>query len=85
MQTWTNAHSLPEIGAFIRATRQAQQLTQQEFSEDLGVSRATLSALENGRAGSSALLIRALNLLGLRLAIVPKSADITVAGNEASR
>ena len=53
MQTWTNAHSLPEIGAFIRATRQAQQLTQQEFSEDLGVSRATLSALENGRAGSS--------------------------------
>lgn len=40
--------NLPELGKAIRAARKLRQLTQVELSTQLGLSRATLSALENG-------------------------------------
>ncbi len=39
---------LDEIGQIIRNARKNQQLTQAQLSASLGMSRATLSAIENG-------------------------------------
>lgn len=75
---WTNAYSLTEIGGFIRRVRQSHDITQAEFAQDLGVSRATLSSLENGGGVSAQLMMHALNLLGMRMVIAPKAANVEV-------
>lgn len=84
MSTWTNSYSLVQTGAFLKQVRKDKGYTQEEFSEIIGVSHATLISLEKGRAVSSATLESALNFLGLRLVIVPKSAEVAVSINTAS-
>lgn len=76
---WTNAYSVQQLGAFVREVRKVKGYTQDDFAEVIGVSHATLSALENGRGVSSETLVRALGYLGLRLVVVPKAADVSVA------
>ena len=39
---------LPQIGAVLRQARKATGQTQQELAKPLGMSRATISAIENG-------------------------------------
>ena len=51
--SWTNSYSLKQTGAFIKKVRKEKNYTQDQFSEMLGVSHATLSALENGKSVSS--------------------------------
>lgn len=80
--TWTYSYSLEHTGSFLKETRKKKGYTQMEFAEILGVSHATLSALENGRNVSSAVLEKALNYLGLKLVILPKTATIEVFGTE---
>ena len=75
---WTNSYSLEQTGAFLKAARRAKGLTQDEFSKVIGVSHATLSALENGKSVSTQTLDKALNFLGLRLVIVEKAARVEV-------
>lgn len=75
---WTNAYSTEDLGRHIATLRRAAGYTQAQYAERLGVHRSTLSALENGHAVSSQLLVRALSLLGSRLVIAPKSATVTV-------
>lgn len=75
---WVNAYSTEEIGRHIAELRRAQGVSQAEFAEELGVSRATLSSLENGGSVSARLLVRALRRLGSRIVVVPKSAEVTV-------
>lgn len=75
---WANAYSGEDVGRHVAELRRAHGLTQAEFADELDVSRATLSSLENGGSVSARLLVRALNRLGSRLVIVPKSADVTV-------
>jgi HTH-type transcriptional regulator / antitoxin HipB len=41
--------NLSEIGALFRRARREQRRTQAELARELGMSRATLSALESGR------------------------------------
>lgn len=53
-------------------------MRQSEFAHLLDVSHATLSNLECGKSTSTKTLQRALQLLGLRLVIAPKSALVTV-------
>ena len=81
---WTNSYSLVQTGAFIKAVRKEKGYTQIEFSEVIGVSHATLSALENGKGVSTHTLEKALNFLGLRLIIVEKSAEVRVTEREPS-
>ena len=76
--SWTNSYSLRQTGAFIKETRKQKGYTQDAFAELLGVSHATLSALENGKNTSSETMQKALNYLGLRIVIVPKSAKVSV-------
>ncbi len=44
----------------------------------IGVSHATLSALENGKSVSTKTLEKALQFLGYKLVIVPKSAKVAI-------
>ena len=80
--SWTNSYSLEQTGAFLKKTRREKGYTQDEFSEILGVSHATLSALENGKGVSSKTLQKALNFLGLKIVILPKSAWVSISTDD---
>ena len=76
--TWTNAYTVKQVGTFLKKRRRERGYTQDEFAEMVGVSHATLSALENGKSVSTKTLELALQLLGLRLVVVPKNAEVSV-------
>lgn len=82
---WTNSYSLEHTGAFIQIIRKQKGYTQAEFSEMIGVSHATLSALENGRNVSAKVLMKALNYLGLKLVIAPKTALVELTESTGSK
>jgi transcriptional regulator with XRE-family HTH domain len=67
-----------DSGRHIVSLRKEQGITQAEFADELGISRTTLSSLENGGSVSATLLIRALGRLGSRIVIAPKAATVTV-------
>lgn len=75
---WTNSYSLEQTGAFLKRVRKEKGYTQQQFADLIGVSHATLSALENGGGVSAQTLEKAWQYLGLRLVLVPKSAQVRV-------
>ena len=75
---WTNSYSNEQLGNFIQEARKAQGMRQDEFAHMLGVSHTTLSNLEQGKNTSTKTLELALQLLGFRLVVVPKSATVTV-------
>lgn len=76
--SWTNSYSLEQTGDFFKRVRKEKGYTQQQFAERLGVSHATLSALENGGSVSTKTFEKAWQRLGLRLVLVPKSAMVRV-------
>jgi len=63
--------NLSDIGGQIAARRKAMKLTQTELARKAGVSRATLDALENGRAGELGFtkITKLLAALGLELTL----------------
>ena len=75
---WSNIYSMEQLGAFLKQYRRARGLTQNDYAEMLGISHATLSALENGKSVSTLTLERALQWLGLRLVVLPKSSQARV-------
>ena len=71
---------LAEIGALFRSARREQRRTQAELSRELGMSRATLSALESGRCaeiGARKLTVL-LQAVGLDLYAAPRRARPTL-------
>lgn len=75
---WTNAYSLEDVGEFLQEARREQGITQKEMAQTLGFSSVTLSALENGNNVSAAKVERYLQMLGYRILIVPKTAQVEV-------
>ncbi len=75
---WANAWSSEDLGRHIAALRQAKGLRQEDFAAQLGVSRTTLSALENGGSVSLRLATKAISWLGSRMVILPKDAQVSV-------
>ena len=71
---------LHEIGPLLRAARRQAKLSQAELAQALGMSRATISALETGRCEELgyAKLEALLELVGLELKAVPRSARPTL-------
>lgn len=65
--------TLKEIGKLIQLTRKQQQLTQTQLSARLGISRATLSAIENGTINEIGIrkILALCNALGLELSLTP--------------
>jgi transcriptional regulator with XRE-family HTH domain len=68
---------LISIGGQIAKRRKTIKLSQSELASNAGVSRATLDALENGRAGELGFskLTRLLAALGLELKLQPASSQ----------
>ena len=68
---------LISIGSRIAERRKMLKLSQAELARKAGVSRATLDALENGRAGELGFskLTRLLSALGLELALQTASSQ----------
>lgn len=66
--------NMNEIGAIIKDSRKEQQLTQAELSGLLGMSRATLSALENGTVNELGIrkVMAICAVLGLELVAQPQ-------------
>ena len=82
---WTNSYSLEQLGEFLQDVRKSRGIRQADFAQRLGVSHTTLSNLENGKNTSTQTLQLALQLLGLRLVVVPKTATIRVYEAEDSK
>ncbi len=66
---------LDEIGQVIRKARKTHQLTQAQLSASLGMSRATLSAIENGTVPEIGIrkILSLCDALGLELISQSKS------------
>ena len=62
---------LPDIGETLRAARKARGLSQGELAQSLGMSRATISAIENGTIGEIGVrkVIALSTALGLELSV----------------
>ncbi len=65
--------TIAQIGRYVAKARSSAGLRQTDLAANAGLSRATIDALENGRAGDIGIskLSRALAALGLELAIRP--------------
>ena len=63
------------LGHEITAFRQQQGVSQQQMADHLGISRATINALENGRSGDIGIrkVMKILDYLGKELAVRDKS------------
>lgn len=66
---------LPTLGKTIAALRHQQKVSQQVMADHLGLSRATINALENGRSGDVGVrkIMKILDYLGHELVVREKS------------
>ena len=69
--------SIGQIGQTVAAARSSAGLRQTDLAAKAGLSRATIDALENGRASDIGVskLSRVLAILGLELAIRPATSE----------
>lgn len=78
---------LAEIGSAFRAARRQHRRTQADLARQLGMSRATLSALESGRCDEIGVrkLTALLQTVGLDLFVAPRAARPTLDDLRAER
>lgn len=71
---------LQEIGIALRTARKSQKRSQGELASALGMSRATISAIENGTVGEIGIrkVMALCDALGLALTIAPASTRPTL-------
>lgn len=71
---------LTDLGPIVKEARQRAKLSQAELAAPLGMSRATISALESGRCEELgfAKLAALLDRLGLDLTVIPRSSRPTL-------
>jgi HTH-type transcriptional regulator / antitoxin HipB len=79
--------SLPDIGHSIRAARKHQGRSQEELARALGMSRATISAIENGTVVEIGIrkVIALCAELGLALTVAPENRRPTLQDLRAER
>jgi transcriptional regulator with XRE-family HTH domain len=75
-----DAMDLIEIGMVFKAARRENRLTQAALARTLGMSRATLSALESGRCDEIGIrkLTALLESVGLELSVAPRRTRPTI-------
>lgn len=71
---------LSELGPILKEARKKAKLSQEQLAAPLGMSRATISALESGRCEEIgfAKLAALLDIVGLELTIVPRASRPTI-------
>ena len=64
-----------ELGQTIARFRKEQSISQSQLSEDIGISRATLSSFENGRGVDIGLrkVLQIIDYLGYKIELKPNS------------
>ena len=64
-----------ELGSAIAALRKQKKVSQQQLADHIAISRATLNALENGRAGDVGVrkVMKVLDYLGYELSVREQS------------
>lgn len=75
---WTNAYSIEDLGEFLQEARKEKGITQKQMAEILNFSPVTLSALETGKNVSANKIELYLQMLGYRIVVVPKTAEVEV-------
>ncbi len=80
-------HHLTEFASLLKQARRQAGLSQQELAQPLGMSRATISALEGARCQEIgfAKLAALCDLLGLEIAIRPRKSRPTIDDLRAER
>lgn len=78
---------LPDIGRLLKAARRGAKLSQQELAQPLGMSRATISALESSRCEEIGFtkLAALLESVGLELVAAPRKSRPTIDDLRAER
>lgn len=78
---------LPDIGPLLKAARRQARLSQQQLAEPLGMSRATVSAIEGGRCQEIGVnkLAALLEAVGLELTVAPRKGRPTIDDLRAQR
>jgi transcriptional regulator with XRE-family HTH domain len=71
---------LADIGPLLRQSRRATGLTQAQLAESLGMSRATVSAIENGHCAEIGFvkLLALLERVGLTITVAPRKGRPTI-------
>jgi HTH-type transcriptional regulator / antitoxin HipB len=71
---------LPELGPILQQARKQAGLSQKQLAAPLGMSRATISAIEGGRCEEIgfAKLIALLDMVGLEVTVAPRSSRPTL-------
>jgi transcriptional regulator with XRE-family HTH domain len=79
--------TLAEIGRFLKDARKRARLSQEQLARPLGMSRATISALESGRCEEIgfAKLAALLDMLGLEIRVSPRKGRPTIDDLRAER
>ena len=67
--------NLTEFGKQISILRKQQKIRQEQLAKDLGISRATISALENGNGSNVGIkkVLQIVDYLGFELTLIEKS------------
>jgi transcriptional regulator with XRE-family HTH domain len=75
-----SAMRLTELGPVLKDARKAAGLAQQQLAAPLGMSRATISAIESGRCQEIGFskLAALLNAVGLELTVRPRASRPTI-------
>lgn len=78
---------LAQFGSHLREARRARGLTQEQLASSLGMSRATVSAIESGRCEEIGVckLAALFDLVGLQLIVTPRRSRPTIDDLRAER
>lgn len=71
---------LSDIGSLLREARRKAKLSQEQLAQPLGMSRATISAIESGRCEEIGFtkLAALLDILGLEITVGPRKVRPTI-------
>lgn len=71
---------LTDLGLVLKQARKNARLSQQQLAAPLGMSRATVSAIESGRCEEIGFskIVALLDMVGLKLAVAPRSTRPTI-------
>ena len=79
--------TLADLGPLLRQARREAKLSQEQLAKPLGMSRATISAIESGRCEEIgfAKLASLLDLVGLEVVVAPRKGRPTIDDLRAER
>lgn len=79
--------TLADLGPFLRQARREARLSQEQLAAPLGMSRATISAIESGRCQEIGFvkLAALLEMVGLEIVVAPRKGRPTVDDLRAER